>query len=259
MKTILIALFLVFLSAPSYGALSDNLAACWALGEVSGTRNDSFSTNHLTDNATVTQAVGKVGNAAQFTAASSEYLSIPDNAALSTGNIDWTITLWLYADSLTNFATFINKGWQNVADVNREYIAYVNASKVEFVGGTAAGSQSLVANTFGVLSTATWYFVTLYHDSVGDKLGVSVNAGVANEVAFASGTQDGNRAFEIGASSSQGLHWNGRIDEVTFWKRKLSGAEITTVYNGGTGTSCATIIASGGTPARRSAAPTVFQ
>ena len=41
----------------------------WQLGEASGTRADTYLDNDLDDNNTVTQAVGKVGNAAQFTAA----------------------------------------------------------------------------------------------------------------------------------------------------------------------------------------------
>ena len=67
--------------------LPTNLIAYWKLDEASGTRNDSKGANHLTDNNTVTQAVGKVGNAAQFTLANSEYLSIADNADLSAGDI----------------------------------------------------------------------------------------------------------------------------------------------------------------------------
>src|SRR3990167_885680 len=39
-------------------SLTTGLTAYWNLVEASGTRNDSASTNHLTDNATVTQAAG---------------------------------------------------------------------------------------------------------------------------------------------------------------------------------------------------------
>src|SRR3990167_8248201 len=79
--------------------LPTSLMAYFKLDEASGTRVDSKSTNDLTDNNTVTQAVGKVANAAQFTSANSEYLSIGDTLDLSTGDIDFTISGWMYPDS----------------------------------------------------------------------------------------------------------------------------------------------------------------
>ena len=77
--------------------LTTSLIAHWNLDEASGTRVDAKGGNDLTDNNTVTQATGIVSNAGQFTAANSEYLSIADNAALSTGDIDFTIPLWARA------------------------------------------------------------------------------------------------------------------------------------------------------------------
>ena len=64
--------------------LLTNLISFWEMEEASGTRVDAVvaSGNDLTDNATVTQNPGKVGNAAQFTLATSEWLSHVSNASL---------------------------------------------------------------------------------------------------------------------------------------------------------------------------------
>ena len=109
-------------------SFTDNFIAFWKLGEASGTRVDSIGSNDLTDNNTVTQAAGKIGNCAQFTAANSEYLSIADNAALSTGDIDFSIVFWVYFDSTPSFADVIAK-W---AAGEQEYV-------VEFGSNTPSG------------------------------------------------------------------------------------------------------------------------
>jgi len=91
-------------------ALTDNLISFWGLEETSGTRVDAHGTNNLTDNNTVTSATGKVGTAGQFTNANSEYLSITDNASLSTGDIDFSAQAWVYFDSFGTQRGIINKG-----------------------------------------------------------------------------------------------------------------------------------------------------
>ncbi len=63
-----------------------NLVSWWKLDESSGNRSDSQSNNLLTDNNTVTSIAGKKNNAAHFTLANSEYLSIPDNSSVSMGS-----------------------------------------------------------------------------------------------------------------------------------------------------------------------------
>lgn len=59
-------------------ALADNLVSYWQMGSA----NDSHGTNHLTNNNSVSFTTGKVGNAASFAAASSQYLSHADDATV---------------------------------------------------------------------------------------------------------------------------------------------------------------------------------
>src|SRR6185437_5439414 len=81
-------------------ALGDNWISFWELEEASGTRIDAVtaSGNDLTDNNTVTQGTGIVGNCGQFTKVNSESLSRASNASLQfTGS--WSITAWFLKDS----------------------------------------------------------------------------------------------------------------------------------------------------------------
>src|SRR5262245_43908996 len=104
--------------------LTDNLVSFWELEEASGTRNDSHGTNHLTDNNTVGQGVGTVGNCGDFENGNSENLSITDNASLSGGDTDFTVQAWINLESTVGAPIVAKFGTDHT--VNREYLLYFN-------------------------------------------------------------------------------------------------------------------------------------
>lgn len=217
-------------------ALADNLVAHWKLEEVSGSRADSVGANTLTDVNTVTQAVGKQGSCASFTAASLEALTCADNAAVSTGNVDWTFACWFFTGTFASFGCLASKGWTAAGTVNAEWILYVDtsASNKPFFGvcsgTTTGGVQSTVACVI-----STWYYVAVWHDSVNDRIGISVN-GTATTATHAPGINDGTLSFKLGADEvSHGLYWGGRIDEASLWKRVVDSVDLATLYNAGAG------------------------
>src|SRR6187431_54120 len=72
-------------------------------------RADSVGAETLADNASVAQIAGKVGNAAHFARASSQFLSRASNANLQTGDIDFTLAAWVYLDSVGQVSTIAGK------------------------------------------------------------------------------------------------------------------------------------------------------
>src|SRR3990167_6109153 len=183
--------------------------------------------------------VREQGMAAQFTAANSEYLSRADNAALSMGDIDFTIETWVYMDTTPtsgNAMTFLGK-WEN--PVFEYVVACLNeAGVITFaieVRDTANTTTTIRrATTFGTPSTATWYQIISYHDAAGNLLGIQVNNGTADETAYADGVLDSTAAFQIGRVTSTS-YMNGRIGVTRIWKRTLTAAEKTYLYNAGVG------------------------
>jgi hypothetical protein len=229
-------------------ALTDSLIAFWELEEASGSRLDSHGSNHLTDNNTVTQTTGKVGNCGQFTAANNESLSIADNADLSTGDINYTICAWVMLDSKTTFRMIANK-FGDTQGTNQEYsLRYTSSSdRFELLVRSAAASSSVESSTLGSPATGTWYFIVAWHDADNDLLGISVNAGAADIASpYTSGSINGTAPFEIGNASAFGLPMDGRIDQVGFWKRVLTSQERADLYNGGAGLSYAAMSGGGG-------------
>ncbi len=230
------------------------LTSFWELEEASGARADAHGTNNLVDNNTVTSAAGKVGTAAQFTAASSEYLSIIDNASISTGDVDWWLALWGYPDTLTGDPTLASR-W-NASTGNREYwLGYLSTSGRYALqvspDGSSSGNTTVSANNRGAASTGAWDFVMAWHDSVNNTINIRVNHGTADSAAHTTGVFDSAAVFRLGAlisgAGSLTEFWNGRLDQAAFGKSPSGGIaaladEISSVlYNSGSGRTYAAI------------------
>lgn len=222
-------------------ALKTSLVAHWKLEEASGNRADSSGNGTtLTDNNTVTSNPGKVGTAAQFTAASSEWLSAADNASVSMGDIDFTVAAWLYYDSLPagNIPAVVK--WSAGTDgLGDEYFLSTNGSNqfVFFLRNAAnTANGTVTGTTFGALSTGTWYYVMAGHDAANDLLFISVNNGARDTAAHTTGGRDGGANFTIGSwSGGSSDFFNGRIDEVSLWKKVVTTTDRDSIYNSGNG------------------------
>ncbi|MEE8152057.1 MAG: LamG domain-containing protein, partial [candidate division NC10 bacterium] len=220
--------------------LSTSAIAFWRLGEASGSRLDSVGSNDLTDNNTVTQATGSVGDAAQFTRATSESLTVTDNAAMSVGDEDFTISAWVFMDSKpAGNMSIVSK--DNGIVPNRSYHLLWEQSGDRFrfqVSDDAAGTNVTFvdADGLGAPTTSTWYHLIAWHDATANTINIIVDDGTVDSVAFTQGTYDDPNDFAIGQRGDGALYFDGRIDAVGFWKKVLSAAEITTLYNDTAGT-----------------------
>lgn len=205
------------------------LEAYWKLDET-GTNNraDSHGANTLTAGATMTEAAGKIGNAAEFTSQATDILSINDNASLSFGDEDMEITGWINVGAETVSSYVISK--ESVT--TREYLIYHSntAHKLYFF----VGADSVSCDTFGALSTGTWYFFRVQHDAGANTIGISINNGAMDTASHAGGITDGTAPFRIGQDFSGASQFNGMLDEVAVW-RNISDSRATALYNAGTG------------------------
>lgn len=214
--------------------------AYWKLDESGGTRSDSVGSSHLTDQNTVTSNPGKRNDAAQFTAANSEYLSLADNDAASMGDIDFTIAAWTYLDTAGgNLRTLIQKGdggdeeqWGTRVEYR---IMYNGGGEFAFTVGDGSGVQghaTTVNSNIGGVSTGTWYFIVAWHNTTANTINIQVNNGAVSSAAHPYGSHNGAYALAIGRNSAPTPRfWDGRIDEVGIWKRVLSAQERADLYS----------------------------
>jgi hypothetical protein len=227
-------------------ALIDNLVSYWSLEDAT----DAHGARDLTNNGTVTFVTGKVANAGDFESTSSQYLSHADHADLRMGDIDFSIACWVYFESKTAFRTFVSK-CSNAVN-KREYLLDFDsgAERIRFSVSSAGTSfTTRQASTLGTPVINTWYFVVARHDATNNTISICVNDGTVDSVAHSGGAFTSDIEFRIGAAVAVGgtpNYHDGLIDEVGIWKRLLTSAEITELYNSGNGRDYAYI--SGGSP-----------
>ena len=216
-----------------------NLISWWKLDETSGTRYDAHGSNDLSDINTVGYAAGKKGNAANFTAANTEYLKIDDNASLSFANESFTIVSWCKFKTVAAAGQVILGKWDYGYGKN-EYVLLKLGSEYQLsfvVSSGGAGDIIVRATTFGNVSTNTWYFVACIHDSANDKATIYVND-KSDSANYSSGCNDNTAPFAIGAQFNKGSATsllNGYVDETAMWRRALTADEISWLYNSGSG------------------------
>jgi hypothetical protein len=218
------------------------LVAAWNLEEASGTRADALGRIDLADNNTVTQAAGKVGSAAQFTLANTEYLaaSSSDSEIVNFGSHSFTICCWVLFDSAATEQVIAAK-WQTLSGQREWNLDYVSGGDRFVFLASADGSTftTLTASSGGSPGTGTFRFVMAYYDYDADELGISVDDGTVDTTTHSGGIFKGTAPFTLGTSfdgsGNPSLFFDGRIDAVQIFNRVLSSSEVTAIYNSGSG------------------------
>ena len=197
------------------------IVSYWKLNEQSGTRADSLTGNTLTDGNTVLYDTGKVGNAALYNAAASEYLEITDanQVNLEMGTTEYTAMMWVYPHTVapaiselmgktnaTGEAGFILKG---------AYFGCIDNGDYRATGATAV---AINAWTHGV---STWD---------GPTRKVYRNAVMDNSGAYATAVANSAYAFRLGITVSGNYPFDGLMDEALFAIRYFRPEEIKAVY-----------------------------
>lgn len=206
---------------------------------------DSIGSNTLTGTGSPGFGTGKIGRATALSGI--KYWTVADNASLSMGDIDFTLLVWVYFDSVV-VSNGIGCKW-TVTGNKREYLLFYNRTdhltnnRFTFaVSNDGTAPTILDANTFGAASVSTWYCVAAWHDSVANTINIQINNGAIDSAAYSAGVFDGTAPFEAGAVSGSNYPMQGRIDNLCIAKSAAGGggvltaAQRTAFYNAGAGT-----------------------
>jgi hypothetical protein len=224
-----------------------DLYGLWRMEEPSGgsfavTRRDSNLVNNenpLTDvNTCLSSTDRREGfRSVRLTRANSERLTHIDNAALSTGDIDFTLLIWLKIASKPSTMGIISR-WANPGGSNAEYLLFFNNGTDRLTwqvtsDGAATGRTSVAADQLGSPALDTWYFVEVTHEN-GVGISIKVDNGPADTAPHIAGVHDSSSQFIIGVNEDNlGQHFDGNVDAVAFLKRLLSPEESTSVFESG--------------------------
>jgi len=218
-----------------------NLVNDWSMDETSGTRADSHGSADLTDNNTVTSATGVISNAASFNPANSEYLSSstqPVTGTVARATECWFKTSYSGTDSqcITDYgAGSTGERWRiGIDDGGLVALRVFGATKIWDSSWNDGNWHHLVMQ---VAASSECDDVEVYVDGTLDTSASGASATVSID------TGTGSQRIGIRSNTTRGF--NGQIDEFRNWNRVLTSAEITWLYNGGSGRSYSAV--SGGT------------
>jgi hypothetical protein len=232
-------------SSPGTSPLLTGISNYWKLEEGGSTpRADSAGASPLTPSsglAAVGTTSGKIGLGQPLYSPESRYLYAADSPALSTGDISFTVSAWVYLDPSGQSSSnpgIVDK-WGAV-DANREY--YLLYDSTGALGGTAnrfvfavmAGTTKTQVVSSFVPTTGVMYHVLAWRDKVAGTISIRVNGGTIDSAAQSGAVNDGAAQLQVGAINSADA-LTGRIDEVGFWKRALTSSERAKLYNAGNG------------------------
>lgn len=243
---------------PTAPTLLDGLVAYWpmdggAFEDVSGCGRG------LTPHNAPATVAGKIGNAAGFSRASSQWLSSSD-VALRPDDTNWTWAGWVKLTDKQNFyAVAANRGaddrgfllFYHKVDVLDYYVWQLNDD-----GSTGNGNPYICDNIgyYGGNPVAgEWTFIAVRHDSARNFGQLFIDDNPPSSSGSHFGGEYGNSHYyspypgapmsssadyTIGRRSlADAMFMDGSVDEVGFWSRWLSNAEIAALYNGGAGQS----------------------
>jgi hypothetical protein len=216
--------------APS---ISDNLSGCWTMDELSGTRFDYLGATHLTDNNTVQATSGRLGNAAFIDGANDEFLSNASPTFIQLTGESFTWVLWISpAVDVGARTAYVLK--QSSTGGVVYFIGRDGSSEGIWFDIPFAGTAYVDIMPY----TNVWYMITARYDSVAGTMAL----GLDNEPYEAGGGASWPHIDTGPLTIGRPTETNSiRIDNVVFWKRAITDADRTWLWNNGNGRSCAEI------------------
>lgn len=200
---------------------------------------DQTANNHdATFVATPTFGTGVDGNSVVTSA--SQYANVVDNAALKTTS--FSFACWMKPSALNSLGTLINNG-VNLGSSNYQgmYVTYANTSDQLTVllglgTGSVQGTDFELASTVGNITEGDWNHVCVTYDNAFIKLYVNAveraNVAWANGIAFPQTNNIRLGAQNLGSPAfSPFAQFDGELDEIKWWDRRLTASEVTELYN----------------------------
>jgi len=210
-------------------ALTDNILGYWKLDNNS---NDATGNgNNGTDTAmTYNTTHAKINQSATFNGTSSR-ISLPTSMHPTTA---CTCTAWVYSDNYTAGNIHILAQTDGSSAATSSYLFLVSASGGKPYIDIAQAIDHTFTHSTG-LTNSTMYFLAFRYD--GTNMSISINAASKESSGLTGNINSVTQGCYIGSYGSYAQYTPSGtyIDEIGFWSRSLSDAEVTSLYNSGAG------------------------
>jgi hypothetical protein len=223
--------------------LLNNLGAYWALEETSGDRVDSvnsYALTEVTDGAQIGTESGKPGTAINFNTTLNEWcFATKANVGSSMYmQADTTVSFWTNPDGGSTTVSYILGIWEAGGNNRCWLIRYTDATDAIALLSSSSGADTATQDLATSVAD-TWTHFALVWDEAGNEFEYFVNGSTVGTTSPpGTGIKDSTGNFVIGNfgnTPSTSTDFDGGLDEVGVWNRKLTAAEILSLYNGGAG------------------------
>ncbi|MFG1610766.1 LamG domain-containing protein [Actinoplanes sp. NPDC049265] len=207
-------------------------AAQWRFDENTGTtvRDAAGAANRGTLGAGTSWTTGHLGAAAQFNGSTDAYATGSAPAVDSTGS--FTVSAWAYLDVTGADRTVASQAGATSSPFLLGYVAATGKWQFALTSADAANPTVTAAVSSGAAATGVWTHLTGVYDDVADQIRIYVNGAAGGTASFAA-PWSGTGAVNAGRMRWNGGYagnWQGRIDELRFYRRALTAAEVTRIY-----------------------------
>lgn len=212
------------------GASSSLLGGLQVYYALSNTADASGGGMTLTNDGITTFAAGKVGNAANFVSALSQFLSRADASPFQMGSAtDFTLACWI---KFTNAS-----GAQYGPAYGQFFKGYnIRTNSTGLEAYASDGTNEVRVGGVNSFNNGAWRFCLATYARAGNLIFYVDNTSEGTPASLASvGSLNEASGFQIGAVNGAGFY-DGAVDECGLWNRVLSSAERACLYNSGNGT-----------------------
>jgi hypothetical protein len=216
--------------------LLNDLVAWWSLDEESGTRYDAHGSLDLTDNNSCGFISGKQGNAADYISVNNEWMTNTSASILAGRSSNWSIAFWIRVDSSSPAYAIISS--HNAVRTGIDWAVNRHSSNQKLFFQIREEPTRREAYSQNTLSINTWYHVYCDYDHSAQEMRMIVDDGTPYVTSTSAITTPDAVGTEI--SFGKGVvadYFSGNLDEVAFWDRKLTAAEVSRLYASGAGIS----------------------
>lgn len=173
----------------------------------------------------VNYSPGKVGQAFSFDGVSTTKITVAHDPSLNPGSGDFSVGAWVNPNDLTTAThVLIDKGYNMPADAPLDHYMlnqYGDSLYLYFTGG--GGPED---TTPGFFELNTWVHMMVTYEAVVNTITTYKNGVVDNSFALANPLDINNpEDFVIGSG------FNGLIDEVQYFNRALTAAEVLAIHD----------------------------
>jgi len=211
------------------------LEAWWELNDDGVWADSSGNGRHLTETGTGVTNVTNGGadgtsDSADFPGTdSTDYLSRTAEAWMDV-TTDFTLICWIKMDD-----TIGAKAWYDRYDNGQGFSIYSSGDDIIFYLNNVSTNQLAV---FNILSAGAWAFIAARRE--GDNYDLRVNTTNDTQLTDTTGP-NGLEAEDLGigrrTESVASFEAAGEMQRVSWWSRRLSDAELDSLYNNGNGVS----------------------